>query len=166
MQRLLTFYIIFMLALSFTLPGVVYAQDGKPKDKTLTEKHRIPDGSRIFVAPMERKLDEYITSEITKKKLPVTIVTDEKEADYIITGAALKGDTGWYKTVLGTAKDKNEGSIQVIDVRSKSMIWAGEAGDRSLLWGSWSKGSVKKVASRLVGKMKSALFWKEKKAKP
>jgi hypothetical protein len=165
MQRLITYCLLFLLAVGTALPGFGQTQDTQPKNKTLTEKHRIPDGSRVFVAPMDRKLDEYISSEIKKKKLPIVLVTDEKEADYIITGAALKGDTGWYKTVLGTAKDKNEGSIQVIDVRSKSMIWAGEAGDRSLLWGSWSKGSVKKVASRLVGKMKSALFWKEKNLK-
>jgi len=163
MQRFTVFCLIFVLAASSSSLGLTQTQDSQPKSKTLTEKHRIPDGSKIFVAEMDRKLDQYISSEITKKKLPVVLVTDEKEADYIITGAALKGDSQWYKTVLGTAKDKNEGSIQVIDVRNKAMIWAGEAGDRSLWWGSLSRGSVKKVASRLVGKMKSALFWKEKK---
>jgi hypothetical protein len=163
MKRIPPLFLAFVLAAGFAIPLYAQTKEGKPKDKTLSEKHRIPDGSRIFIAPMERKLDEYIASEIKKKKLPVAIVTNEKEADYIITGAALKGDTGWYKTVMGTAKDKNEGSIQVVEVSSKSMIWAGEAGDRSLLWGSLSRGSVKKVASRLVDKMKSALFWKEKK---
>jgi hypothetical protein len=136
---------------------------GQDNQKTIAEKYRIPDGSRIFVAKMERDLDQYITSEISKKKLPVTLVTNEQEADYVITGAALKGDTKWYQSVLGTAKDKNEGSIQVYSAKSRTMVWAGEAGDRSLFWGSLAKHGRDKVASRLVGKMKKELFWKVKK---
>lgn len=127
---------------------------------TLAEKHRIPDGSRIFVSEMEGKLHTYISAEITKKKLPVVIVMDEKEADYIINGAALKGDNKWYHTVFGTGKDKNEGSIQVVSVKERTVIWAGEAGDRSLLWGRLARGGKSKVASRLVGKMKKDLFRK------
>jgi hypothetical protein len=137
-----------------------FSQDSQ---KTIAEKHRIPDGSRIFVAKMERDLDTYITSKISKKKLPVVLVTSEQEADYIITGAALKGDTKWYQSVLGSAKDKNEGSIQVYEAKSRTMLWAGEAGDRSLLWGRLAKHGRDKVASRLVDKMKKELFWKVKK---
>jgi hypothetical protein len=112
---------------------------------------------------MEGDLDKHITSQIGKKKLPVTLVLDEQEADYIITGAALKGDDKWYQSVLGTAKDKNEGSIQVINAKERTMVWAGEAGDRSLLWGRLARGGKGKVASRLIDKMKKELFWKIKK---
>ena len=136
---------------------------GQDSPKTIAEKHRIPDGSKIFIAKMERDLDQYITSEIKKKKLPVVLVTEEQEADYIITGAALKGDSKWYQGVLGTDKDKNEGSIQVYSAKDRAMVWAGEAGDRSLFWGRLANHGRDKVASRLIGKMKKALFWKIKK---
>lgn len=136
---------------------------GQDSKKTIAERHRIPDGSRIFVSKMEGDLDKHITSQIGKKKLPVTLVLDEQEADYIITGAALKGDDKWYQSVLGTAKDKNEGSIQVINAKERTMVWAGEAGDRSLMWGRLARGGKGKVASRLIDKMKKELFWKVKK---
>jgi hypothetical protein len=109
---------------------------------------------------MEGGLHTYIASEITKKKLPVVIVTDEKEAEYIISGATLKGDNKWYHTVFGTGKDKNEGNIQVVNVKDRTVIWAGEAGDRSMMWGRLARGGKSKVASRLVSKMKKQLFKK------
>jgi hypothetical protein len=40
------------------------------------------------------------------------------------------------------------------------MIWAGEAGDRSLWWGSLKRGGQRKVADRIVSKMKDDLFKK------
>lgn len=152
-------FICFLTALS------IYPSFGQDSKETIAEKHRIPDGSRIFIEKMERDLDKYITSEITKKKLPVILVTSEQEADYFITGAALKGDSKWYQSVLGTAKDKNEGSIQVYSSKTRTMVWAGEAGDRSIFWGRLATHGRDKVASRLVGKMKKELFWKIKKEK-
>lgn len=127
---------------------------------TLAQAHRIPDGSRIFISEMEGGLHTYIASEITKKKLPVVIVMDEKEAEYIVSGATLKGDNKWYHTVFGSGKDKNEGNIQLISVKDRTVIWAGEAGDRSLMWGRLARGGRSKVASRLVSKMKKELFKK------
>jgi hypothetical protein len=50
-------------------------------------------------------------------------------------------------------KDKNEGSVQLIRVKEQTMVWAGEAGDRSLFWGG-----QRKVADRIVNKMNKDLF--------
>ena len=57
-------------------------------------------------------------------------------------------------------KDKNEGSVQLISVKDKVMVWAGEAGDRSLWWGGFKRGGQRKVADRIVSKMKKELFKK------
>src|SRR2546423_3007139 len=92
-----------LLALLVLVSAVAVVGQEKSK-ATLAETSRVPDGSRIFISEMEGNLNTYIASEITKKKLPVVIVTDEKEADYIISGAALKGDNKWYHTVFGTGK--------------------------------------------------------------
>ena len=118
---------------------------------------KVPMGSKVFIAPMEGELHPFIAAEIIKKKLPVTVVTEDKEADFILTGASIKGDDKWYHTVFG-GKDKNEGSVQLISVKDKTMVWAGEAGDRSMLWGSWKRGGQRKVADRIVSKMKDQLF--------
>jgi hypothetical protein len=89
---------------------------------------RVPVGSKVFIAPMEGSLNGFIAPEIIKKKIPLVVVTDEKDAEYILTGASIKADDKWYHAVFG-GKDKNEGNVQLISVKDKLMVWAGEAGD-------------------------------------
>ncbi len=74
---------------------------------------KIPAGSKVFIAPMEGSLDGFIAPEIIKKKLPLKVVTDEKDADYILSGASIKADDKWYHTVFG-GKDKNEGNVRLL----------------------------------------------------
>ena len=142
-------YLCLMMAMCL-LSGIAYAQTPEPK---------VPPGSKIFIAKMEGGLDGFITTEIVKKKLPLTIVTEDKDADFVLTGASIKADDKWYHTVFG-GKDKNEGNVQLLSVKDKVLVWAGEAGDRSLMWGSFRRGGQRKVADRIVGKMKKDLFEK------
>jgi len=114
-------------------------------------------GSRVFIAPMEGNLQGFLATEIVKKKVPVTLVTDENQAEFILTGASLAGDNKWYNTVFG-GRDKNEGNVQMVSVAGKQVVWAGEAGDRSLWWGNLRRGGQRKVADRIVQKMKKELF--------
>jgi hypothetical protein len=117
----------------------------------------VPKGSKWFISPMEGNLDGFISSEIIKQKIPVTVVTDEKDADFVLAGASVKADDKWYHVVFG-GKDKNEGNIRLLSVKDKTMVWAGEAGDRSLMWGGLRRGGERKVADRLVKRMKDDLF--------
>jgi hypothetical protein len=119
---------------------------------------RVPPGSKVFIAPMEGNLDGFIAPEIVKKKLPLTVVMDEKAADYVLTGASIKADDKWYHVIFG-GKDKNEGNVRLISVRDRQMVWAGEAGDRSLWWGGIRRGGQRKVADRIVKEMKKALLF-------
>lgn len=132
------------------------AQD-KTTTQTLSQQFSIPQGSRVFISAMEGKLDGFIAAELVKKKLPIVVVIDDKDADFIIAGASIKGDDKWFHSVFG-GKDKNEANIQVISVKTKTVIWAGEAGDRSLWWGNVRRGGQRRVADRLVDKMKKDLF--------
>ncbi|MCI0388100.1 MAG: hypothetical protein MOB07_04940 [Acidobacteria bacterium] len=142
-------YCLFILLAFFALAVNPVCAEDKTK--------KIPEGAKLFIAPMEGELHPFIAAEIVKKKLPVVIVTEEKDADFILTGASIKGDDKWYHTVFG-GKDKNEGSVQLISVKDRTMVWAGEAGDRSLWWGSLKRGGQRKVADRIVNKMKNELF--------
>jgi hypothetical protein len=119
-------------------------------------KHSLA-GAKIFIAPMKGNLHPFIATEIVKKKLPVVVVTDKRKADYILAGSFMKGDGKWYHTAFGVT-DKNDGSVQLINVKDKTLVWAGGAGDRSLLLGGWSRGGQSKVAGRIVNKMKKDLF--------
>jgi hypothetical protein len=114
---------------------------------------RVPRGSKVFIAPMENGLDGFIAPEIIKQKLPLLVVTDEKEADFVLVGGSIKADDKWYNTVFG-GKDKNEGNVRLLDVKNKQMVWAGEAGDRSLWRSNLKRGGQRKVADRIVGQMK------------
>src|SRR5262247_2228695 len=105
------------------------------------------DGARIFIEPMQGDLHPFIAGEIVKKKLPVVIVMERKNADYILAGSFIKGDD-----------NKNQGSVQLLNVKDKTLVWAGEADDRSLFLGGWSRGGQSKVADRIINKMKNDLF--------
>lgn len=118
----------------------------------------IPESSKVFIVSMDGDLDGFIAAEIIKQKLPVLVVTDEKDADYVLTGASIKADDHWYNAVWG-GKDKNEGNFRLLDVKEKRMVWAGEAGDRHLNFSAWRRGGERKVADRIVQKMKHDLFF-------
>ncbi|HST19866.1 MAG TPA: hypothetical protein VLR90_02015 [Blastocatellia bacterium] len=149
MKKIVSLSLVTLLLLS--MPSSILASDKKEKT------HPVPSGSKVYISKMENDLDGFITTEIIKKKLPVTIVTEDTQADFILVGASIKGDDKWYHTVFG-GKDKNEGNVRLLSSKEKTVIWAGEAGDRSLMWGGWKRGGQRKVADRIVSKMKKELF--------
>ena len=118
---------------------------------------KVPTGSKLFISQMDGGLDGFVAAEILKKKLPITVVTDEKDAEFVLTGGSQKADDHWYNTVFN-GKDKNEGNVRLLNLKEKTLVWAGEAGDRSLWWGSLKRGGERKVADRIVSKMKHDLF--------
>jgi len=87
---------------------------------------------KVFIAPMENNFNTFLAAALIKNQVPVTITTDETQADYIISGGAVKGQNKWYDTVFGSEKDRNQGSIQLLRVSDKSVAWAGAAGDKSV----------------------------------
>lgn len=115
--------------------------------------------SKVFIAPMENGLNEFLTAAIIKEKVPVKVVISEDDADYVITGVAIKGTGKWYDTVFGSEKDRNQGSIKLLKLSDKSLVWAGAAGDKRGFWSpSWTKTGLNKVALRLAKQMKKEYF--------
>jgi hypothetical protein len=128
--------VLALLALAFT-QAVAQNKSEKPS----------LDGAKIFIEPMQGDLHPFMAAEIVKKKLPVVIVMERNNADYILAGSFIKGDD-----------NKNQGSVQLLNVKDKTLVWAGEAGDRSMFFGGWSRGAQSKVADRIINKMKNDLF--------
>ena len=128
--------VLALLALAFT-QAVAQNKSEKPS----------LDGAKVFIEPMQGDLHPFIAAEIVKKKLPFVIVMERKNADYILAGSFIKGDD-----------NKNQGSVQLLNVKDKTLVWAGEANDRSMFWGGWSRGAQSKVADRILNKMKNDLF--------
>ncbi len=114
---------------------------------------------RIYVDKLPNDLDQYIRAEVVKQKTPFKIVLDETEADAILTGTADVDKrvgtqiTGRYLGLSDTAT----ASVSLVSKDRKQLLWAGEAGDRSLLFSVARRGGERKVASRLVSKLKDAL---------
>jgi hypothetical protein len=128
------------------------------------ERASSPIRAKFYVAPMPDGFDGFVSAEILKRNLPITVVADERAADFIITGGTNKGVHKWYDTVFGSGyeRDRNQGNIRVIRVKDQTVVWAGEAGDRSLWWGALKKGGQRKVADRIVGKMNSQFIKKSR----
>lgn len=134
-------FIVFVISLAFTFSS--FSQD-KPK---------------VFIAPMENGLNEFLTAAIIKQKVPVTVVISDEGADYVIRGTSIKGEGKWYDTVFGSEKDRNQASITLLKVSDKSIAWAGSAGDKKGFWDTaWSKGGQRKVAERLAKALKKEFF--------
>ena len=109
---------------------------------------------------MDNDLDKYLRAEIVKQfKGSITVVLDAKDADGILAGVneEQKGTgakiTGRY---LGL-HDVATGTISLLDKEGKVILWSDEAGDRSLLLGPLKRGGPRKVADRLVAKLKKAM---------
>ena len=86
------------------------------------------------------------------------LVLSAGQADCIITGASQEeSKRSWHEGWLTTAKDHEVGNITVIHPESDEIVWASEAGDRSLWWGALKRGGIRKVADRLTNNLKDAI---------
>lgn len=115
---------------------------------------------KVYIEKMPNDLDQYLRAEIGKQMGGrLTVVLDKNDADGILTGIdeEKKGTgaeiTGRY---LGL-HDNATGTISLLDRAEKNILWTDEAGDRSLLFGAMKRGGQRKVADRLVAKLKKAI---------
>lgn len=118
----------------------------------------IPKGSKIFIEKMENDLDGYITAELLQKKVAVEVVAEPDLATYVMTGSgtaeqARKWHSGW----LTAEQDRTTGNIRIFEKATKKLVFAAEAGDRSLLFTAMRRGGARKVASRIADKVKRAI---------
>jgi len=115
---------------------------------------------KIYIEKTPNDLDQYIQAEIAKKlKGRLTVVLKAEDADAIMTGV------GEHKTGTGAAvtgrmlglHDTATAAVSIVDKSRQTILWTSEAGDRSLLFGVFTRGGPRKVASRLVKSLNKAL---------
>lgn len=118
------------------------------------------DVHKVYIEKMPNDLDQYLRAEISKQfKGSLTVVLDKNDADAVLTGIdeEKKGTgaeiTGRY---LGL-HDNATGTVSMVDKAGKTILWTDEAGDRSLWFGAMKRGGQRKVADRLVSKLKKAM---------
>jgi len=115
---------------------------------------------KIYVDKMDNDLDQYIRAEIQKKfKGELVVVLNPEAADAILAGVS-EHQSGTRAAVTGRwlgLHDTATGSISLLDKGGTTVLWSGEAGDRSILLGSMKRGGPRKVADRLVSNLKKAM---------
>lgn len=115
---------------------------------------------KIYIDKMPNDLDQYLRAEIVKQfKGSITVVLDRKDSDAILTGVD-EEEKGTGAKITGRylgLHDVATGTISLLDKEGKTLLWSDEAGDRSLLFGVMKRGGQRKVADRLIGKLKKAM---------
>jgi hypothetical protein len=120
----------------------------KPASRTYPDKapddpfraRLIPRDSKIFIAPMlsedpnnpqAQGFETYLAAALRKKNVPLLIVADQSQADFIIEGTADKKGGGWAKKVfLGDFRKSTSASMTVTNLRTGVVAYA-DASDRS-----------------------------------
>lgn len=137
-----------LLALALAVPFCGLSQDSLRSIK------------KIFIEKMPNDLDQYLRAEISKQfKGSVVVVLDKTEADGILAGVDQE-KTGTGAQITGRylgLHDNATGTISMLDKTGKTILWSDEAGDRSLVFGALKRGGQRKVADRLVAKLKKAM---------
>jgi len=115
---------------------------------------------KIFIDKMDNNLDQYIRAEFTKQLHgKVTVVLDAADSDAILTGVS-EQEKGTGAKITGRylgLHDVATGTVSLLDKTGKTLLWSEEAGDRSLVFGALKWGGERKVADRLVSKLKKAM---------
>jgi hypothetical protein len=115
---------------------------------------------KVFIDKMPNDLDQFLRAEFSKQmKGRVIVVLSEKDADGIITGVS-EEEKGTGAKITGRylgLHDIATASLSMVDKDRKVILWSDEAGDRSLMFGVMRRGGERKVAERLVKKLKKAM---------
>ena len=83
----------------------------------------VAPNSTVFIGEMGG-FGAYVTAAITKKKVPLTIVTDKAKADFEITGNAESEKAGWARTIFtGQSRSNEQASINLVNLKTSAVIF-------------------------------------------
>jgi len=86
---------------------------------------KVPQGAKIFVAPMADGLDSYLKDAIAAKKVPVQIVDKRDLAEFEITGTSDSQKAGTAKKlIMGNWHSREEASISLSNLKSSEVVWS------------------------------------------
>lgn len=83
----------------------------------------IAAGSKLFIEPMDG-FDTYLAAAILKKKVPVMVIGDRSNADFIVSGGSHVDKAGWAKTIFVSPLPHAEASISIKDAHSGNLVFA------------------------------------------
>ena len=113
---------------------------------------KIVPHSKVFVAPMGNGLDGALSAQIIQQKVPLQIVTDQNQADYILTGQAtatgetqkgMAGGSLWSIINPQRQTTQYDVSVKIESVSLKVVVWASGSDKHDV------KGAAKDIARKL-----------------
>lgn len=111
-KRKVVFCVALFLAMCFCLPA--FAQ----------ESNAIPPGSKVYIAPMDG-FETFLKDALVKKKVPLEVVEQKDQADFVITGVAETQKAGTAKKlIMWDWHSKEEASITVTNVKTSTVVFA------------------------------------------
>jgi hypothetical protein len=91
---------------------------------TICSAGTMPPGAKVYVQPMDG-FGAYVIAALTKKKAPVTIVSDRDKAEFEIGGNAESQKAGWAKIIFaGSVSSHETASINVTDMKTSEIVYA------------------------------------------
>lgn len=113
----------------------------------------IPAGSKVFLEPMGG-FETYLKAAMAKKKVPLQIVDDKAQADFVITGHSdsEKASTA-KKVIMGNWHSNEDASINVSNVKTGEVVFAYEANKQSSAHGeqSTAEACAKHLKDQMAG---------------
>jgi len=86
---------------------------------------RIPARSRLFISPIEGGYDIYLSAAMTKKEVPLIIVTDRSKADFELTGVTETDKAGWAKIIfMRNTSTAEQASVKIVNLKTDTVVWA------------------------------------------
>jgi hypothetical protein len=151
-------YVLPFLLLS---PSVAHPQNKAavppPQNKAVVT---LKDVKKIFVEPMPNGFDQYLIAAIIKELSGrISIVTSKDDAEAILTGGVNKEADGTPSTVARRlmGMDLTTGAIRLLPKDGKTILWASEAGDKSIFLVPYRRTGQRKVAERLAKDLRTAI---------
>jgi hypothetical protein len=84
----------------------------------------IATNSKMYVAPANG-FENYVSAAIMNKGVPVTIVTDREQADYVIETAQETQKAGWAKILVkGDMRSSENASMRIVNARTGAVVYA------------------------------------------
>jgi hypothetical protein len=101
----------------------------------VAQQQQISPGSKVYIEPMSG-FETYIIAAFEKKKVPLTVVSDESLADYVVTGNAEHLKAGWAKMVfMGNIHSDEQASVSMVSTKTKEVVFAYAVNKKNTLHG-------------------------------
>jgi hypothetical protein len=95
----------------------------------------IEKGSKVFIEPMNG-FENYLTAAFEKKGVPLTVVADETQADYVMSGTSEDKKPGAVRIlVTGNIHGDNAASVRLVDKKSGAVVFAYAVNKKDTLHG-------------------------------